>query len=229
VSYYRSDHYRWRNGQQEWVRGHEVHKDTWYSGVAHFDYKRERLSQLGVTKHEVSRYLNPNARCPRCELPVFYFQNEHGSRVFFDTLAPDWIKHPCTDNQQPVERSPIKIRPPLEVAEIGNLLKAVGPIVDSDSIENRCEPATTLQRLRIGETTFAIVQVESGQRDRRVYRVAKPGKWLQRGVILLIRKGVAWPIRFDDLNPRPIPIARVRGLGSLLAFASATSIDDDVL
>jgi len=40
----------------------------------------------------------PNARCPVCSENVFFYQNHHGSRVYFDQLGPPWPKHPCTDN-----------------------------------------------------------------------------------------------------------------------------------
>ena len=40
----------------------------------------------------------PNAKCPECGCRVFFYQNEYGSRVFFDDLGPPWPKHPCTDN-----------------------------------------------------------------------------------------------------------------------------------
>jgi hypothetical protein len=43
-------------------------------------------------------YVNPNARCPVCRKPVFFYANEIGSRVYFDSLGGDWPKHPCTDN-----------------------------------------------------------------------------------------------------------------------------------
>lgn len=41
----------------------------------------------------------PNARCPVCGASVFFYQNVHGSRVFFDELGPPWPKHPCTDKR----------------------------------------------------------------------------------------------------------------------------------
>jgi hypothetical protein len=53
-------------------------------------------------KVTVSSLLIPNASCPVCQQSVYYYQNDIGSRVFFDTLWPDWIKHPCTDNGRPV-------------------------------------------------------------------------------------------------------------------------------
>lgn len=40
----------------------------------------------------------PNAKCPVCGAEVFFYQNEFGSRVFFDELGVPWSKHPCTDN-----------------------------------------------------------------------------------------------------------------------------------
>ena len=43
-------------------------------------------------------YVNPNARCPVCSGPVFFYANQFGSRVYFDDLGPPWPKHPCTDN-----------------------------------------------------------------------------------------------------------------------------------
>ncbi|MEH0927022.1 hypothetical protein [Micromonospora sp. CPCC 205558] len=43
-------------------------------------------------------WISPNARCPLCGAPVYFYANEHGSRVFFDELGPPWPKHPCTDN-----------------------------------------------------------------------------------------------------------------------------------
>lgn len=45
-------------------------------------------------------YVNANAVCPICSAPVFFYQSPYGGRVFFDTLFPDWDKHPCTDNRE---------------------------------------------------------------------------------------------------------------------------------
>lgn len=46
----------------------------------------------------VAGWINPNARCPVCGALVYFYTNQHGSRVFFDDLGPPWPKHPCTDN-----------------------------------------------------------------------------------------------------------------------------------
>ncbi len=39
-------------------------------------------------------------RCQYCRKPVFYYENEIGSKVFFDEIGPPWPKHECP--QRPV-------------------------------------------------------------------------------------------------------------------------------
>lgn len=46
----------------------------------------------------ISSITIPNAQCPVCGEPVFYYCNEYGSSVFFDELGPPWPKHPCTNH-----------------------------------------------------------------------------------------------------------------------------------
>jgi hypothetical protein len=40
-------------------------------------------------------------KCPECQRPCFFYQNENGSKVFFDSLGPPWPKHSHTDNEAP--------------------------------------------------------------------------------------------------------------------------------
>lgn len=47
---------------------------------------------------EPSRYLTTNAICPVCGSRVVYYQNENGSRVFFNEVGWPWEKHDCTKN-----------------------------------------------------------------------------------------------------------------------------------
>ena len=47
-------------------------------------------------------FTTPNARCPVCARPVFFYASPFGGRVFFDELGPPWTKHPCTDSGRPV-------------------------------------------------------------------------------------------------------------------------------
>jgi hypothetical protein len=74
-------------------------------------------------------YVNPNAKCPVCSAPVFFYANEHGSRVFFDDLGPPWPKHPCTDiprdyvprNRQPIRRTRGTMQELISAANVAGL------------------------------------------------------------------------------------------------------------
>lgn len=99
--FWRNSYYRTSPlGDTHWVEGHWVEREDWdrSSGYSHSSYAREHLSSLGVLGSSSSRYVNPNAKCPVCGEDVFFYQNEYGSRVYFDELGPPWPKHPCTDN-----------------------------------------------------------------------------------------------------------------------------------
>lgn len=47
----------------------------------------------------VESYVNPNAHCPVCQAPVFFYRSPYNGRVFFDRLGWPWPKHGCTDNR----------------------------------------------------------------------------------------------------------------------------------
>ena len=57
-------------------------------------YKTFGLTEIAFNKRS---FTIPNASCPECGEPVFFYANDYGSRVFFDELGPPWPKHPCTD------------------------------------------------------------------------------------------------------------------------------------
>ena len=61
-------------------------------------FQKLQLQALRINTYIFESYTNPNAICPVCGEPVFFYQNSYGSRVFFDELGPPWPKHPCTDN-----------------------------------------------------------------------------------------------------------------------------------
>nr|WP_315228183.1 hypothetical protein [uncultured Albidiferax sp.] len=48
---------------------------------------------------QTGSFINPNARCPVCSNPVFFYKSPNGGSVFFDALGPPWPKHPCTVSQ----------------------------------------------------------------------------------------------------------------------------------
>ena len=67
------------------------------SGSFQSRVKRQQ-KKLQQRKQLVENFTIPNASCPKCGANVFYYENEYGSKVFFDELGPPWPKHPCTDN-----------------------------------------------------------------------------------------------------------------------------------
>lgn len=61
--------------------------------------RRARLKDDEITfEVHVEALTIPNASCPVCGDPVYFYKNDRGSRVFFDSLGPPWPKHPCTDH-----------------------------------------------------------------------------------------------------------------------------------
>src|SRR5215510_2979745 len=64
-------------------------------------YAMRILREHGVDRSWTACFVNPNASCPVCFAKVYFYQNQYGSRVFFDDLGWPWPKHPCTDNGRP--------------------------------------------------------------------------------------------------------------------------------
>jgi hypothetical protein len=64
---------------------------------------------------EAKGYTTPNALCPVCRAPTFFYQSSEGGRVFFDALGPPWPKHPCTDVASApnvhLQSGPTRVRP----------------------------------------------------------------------------------------------------------------------
>ncbi|WP_165734776.1 hypothetical protein [Pseudoalteromonas sp. C8] len=70
----------------------------------------------GIAKIEQNYYsfVNPNASCPVCGKPVYFYQSEFDGRVFFDELGPPWSKHPCTDSSSIPQRLVFKVSVDIE-------------------------------------------------------------------------------------------------------------------
>jgi len=65
-------------------------------------------------------FTNPNAKCPECGDPVFFYSSPHGGRIFFDELGPPWPKHPCTDRGRPITLTSINSNEPGLISEFVN-------------------------------------------------------------------------------------------------------------
>ncbi len=74
-------------GEVHWVSEHTVNRD----------FQQAVELEIHISPR-AGAWITPNAKCPVCHVRIYFYSNDAGSRVYFDTLAPNWIKHPCTDN-----------------------------------------------------------------------------------------------------------------------------------
>ncbi len=95
--FHRSSHYRTNaNGTTFKVRGHDVRRDAWEHASPSAPLGPRPARAYGVDGEAQRGILYPNASCPVCGDRVWFFEASNGGRVFFDSLWPDWDKHPCT-------------------------------------------------------------------------------------------------------------------------------------
>lgn len=121
----RSKHLRTnRYGTTFEVREHRVRRDEWSVGQPG-EARPFRADGAGT-----GNLLVPNAQCPVCGESVWYFESAEGGRVFFDTVWPDWEKHPCTDNgARAVRSAPTGLVDPLPLPEVEIYPRAGGTIL----------------------------------------------------------------------------------------------------
>lgn len=165
----------WRasiNGNVHWVDGHDVDRNEWSRGDAQQGNPfllRNVRAHLGTT----SRTVVPNAECPVCGSPVFFYQNQHGSRVFFDELGPPWPKHPCTVTRpMNPSGSPNLIGPNSDDLrsqdEFEFIQRWVGP-GSEDAFERsygtlRWDIAVFVTRHQVSDITILVLNTEKGHR-----------------------------------------------------------------
>ena len=58
----------------------------------------ETVARSGANRSYSACFVVPNATCRYCGASVFYYENEHGSKVFFNELGWPWPKHSCPGN-----------------------------------------------------------------------------------------------------------------------------------
>ncbi|MCF4127899.1 hypothetical protein [Methylobacterium sp. SyP6R] len=155
----RTGHYRTnQHGTTFWVSGHTVSRDDWPSGLPRPVMRAYLCDDAVLSSRNVTI---PNARCPVCYEPVFFFMAANGGRVFFDDLGPPWPKHGCT------------ISPTVDVpgfADADSIARwlqgrrdALGPSAPDDALSVRpdCMRGTARIVRRRG-TTIAVVETDEG-------------------------------------------------------------------
>lgn len=100
------------NGNTHWVEGHWVDRDDYerlsYAQGSQSPYY-EGLNRLRALQRCTSKFVCQNALCPICGADVYFYENEFGSKVFFDELGPPWPKHPCTDSGNKSHTIPLSL------------------------------------------------------------------------------------------------------------------------
>ena len=81
---------------------HSYNCQCGFGGEGHLgrNYGASGIFESNFLNHRISyeSFVNPNAKCPVCNEPVFFYQSPYGGKVFFDELGHPWLKHPCTDS-----------------------------------------------------------------------------------------------------------------------------------
>ncbi len=222
--YYRTNVY----GTTSWVDGHWVDRDNWdrFGSSQYPDYCRACLNESRVGYYSsTARYINPNADCPVCGAPVFFYQNENGSRVYFDELGPPWPKHPCTDNKAHSsirKRSPENIEPRArsnnEISSIEDWIRTQ-PELDYASLYGHkpWEATSVLKRIKGAAGVFVILQKLHYSLGKKVffYRKTIP-KCVKEGAVVMMHKSAISFVDHSSMEPMELQIRRIRSAAEFI-------------
>lgn len=198
--FWREGHFRMGPyGDEHWVEGHWVERNDW-DRVGHSGILSE-LRGLRADRGMTSAYVVPNARCPVCGESVFFYANEHGSRVYFDELGDPWPKHPCMDFPDACGREveydwpEPRMRPGRDAAQVSLLRRSVGLVHFVRSHyggygANYYYPWIVLQRFRVRKGIL-IAAMNLSDRERLGFfsvKGARPA--VKRGAIVFPKRGL---------------------------------------
>lgn len=173
-----------------------------------------RYAQTSKSAYSTARYLNPNARCPVCGDPVFYYQNEHGSRVFFDEVGPPWPKHQCT-SQCEISARAVAPRWNADIALISNWFEENGNACDAKFRRlyghNPWQLATILKRFGSSGRVFMVLNLVGLGSMKKVFVSCKSlPRCCREGVSIAIRRRKISFMNTAVPEPREVSIERYR-------------------
>lgn len=219
----------WRssvNGNAHWVEGHLVDRDDWHrdgSSGSSSIYFRDELVTARADQSATARYVYPNAVCPECGQPVFFYQNEYGSRVYFDELGPPWPKHPCTDQtaiakaRYSLPRDAIVpiLRDPSQVSQISSWLSLarldMSAVFKEKYAANQWDPWLIDGRFKAAAGVLLILQSVTAGESRRLFLLGRhfPRLLKQNSLVFVSRRRLAY---FDltSMEPAEIDVKRIR-------------------
>lgn len=176
-TFQRRGHWRTgKNGTRHWVSGHSVAREStgapWTATSSRAGTRSTwppRTIPTSGRRHYVETFAKPNARCPVCGASVYFYSNEHGSRVFFDELGPPWPKHPCTANEPDAQRTEARRSFPVALpqSEVQNLH------VSSHSVVGDYDASSYLNKYKIWPLSSWVISkaTQSARLGVSAYRV----------------------------------------------------------
>ncbi|QDU05475.1 hypothetical protein V6x_52120 [Gimesia chilikensis] len=194
----------------------------------------ERFPEFTKTRRVAACFVRPNATCPVCGERVFYYQNDNGSRVFFDELGPPWPKHPCTETG--IILAPgtqldltFSIRSQAVVTEILTWQKHYRAEFESEfTTKYGTKPwqlAVITKRMKAQKQVFTIAKLLKQGRVTKVYFSCKAlPKCCKSGFLIAIGKRKISFIDTVTLAPIEITINRYRGAKPFLDAMEDTEI-----
>jgi hypothetical protein len=220
-------------GNTHWVKEHGVERDDWTrygSGESNEEDIGLLLEGAHIKNSRTARFVNPNAYCPVCGAPVFFYQNENGSRVFFDELGPPWPKHPCTDTKARSRRQHLEVlsddlepraRGDDEIEEIRNWITAAS--MDPEFLfewrfgKKPWTVAKIAKRIRGAKGVFLILNVLESEpmNNRFMYCKALP-KCVKEGSVVMIRKDVLSYFNIATMTPGEVQVRRISSASSFV-------------
>lgn len=228
-------------GNTHWVEGHWVDRDDWTrygNGDSSTEYIGSPLESARVKNSRTARFVNPNADCPVCGAPVFFYQNESGSRVFFDELGPPWPKHPCTDSAtsssaQELEGVSGDLEPRArsrdDIATIQNWISEAA--IDPEFLfewrygRKPWAVAKIAKRIRGAAGVFLILKglESSPSKTQFMYCRALP-KCLKEGSVVMTRKDALSFLDLATMEPREVQARRIRRASAFVEELAPTEL-----
>lgn len=180
-----------------------------------------------------SRWATPNAVCPVCGAAVYFYSNEHGSRVYFDEMGPPWPKHPCMNSIPPT--GPFRVASSRQGPALRTFRDGRRKAASADLFAGTRGASEYAQRFGLSPATAWVVletwPVSNGTmlHLHRAYGHGGPEAWftpaqiqLPRGLMAFMRSDelsyldpasvevASIEVRFSHLLPKPALFARVR-------------------
>ncbi len=222
-----------RYGNTHWVSGHWVDRDDWdrFGGgtPSPVDQWRARLDSVRARHSSTARFVTPNATCPECGADVFFYQNQYGSRVYFDDLGPPWPKHPCTDSGAPSrprgsraagEQAP-QARGDDEIVQIHAWTNAAYVYPDSRFAGRHGHKpwhlAELAKRIRGKRGTFFILRDLTEGRSRKLFMSARSlPRSLTEGTLVAVERGWISYLDLPSMQAREVAATRIRSAAAFI-------------